>query len=104
MSDVLDAFWAAIAEQLQELRTAKNADDVLRILATGHGPDRGFFAGSGGDETVSDALHTAGWEQVWAESSIYYTMRAPDGSMITYIESDIQRGDRHGNNPAPSAH
>lgn len=99
MSDVLDTFWAAIAEQLQELRTAKNADDVLSTLANGHGPDRGFFAGSGGDETVSDALHTAGWELVWAESSIYYTMRAPDGSMITYIEGDIYRGDRHGNSP-----
>ncbi|MFF7115443.1 hypothetical protein ACFY91_24470 [Streptomyces albogriseolus] len=99
MSDVLDTFWAAIAEQLQELRTAKNADDVLSTLASGHGLDRGFFAGSGGDDTVSDALYAAGWELVWAESSIYYTMRAPDGSMITYIEGDIYRGDRHGNCP-----
>ncbi|MFE1783852.1 hypothetical protein ACFW9F_15000 [Streptomyces sp. NPDC059506] len=99
MPDMLELFWAAIAEQLQELRTAKTADDVLRTLATDHGPDRGFFAGSGGDETVSHALHTAGWELVWAESSLYYTMRAPDGSMITYIEGDIHRGDRHGNNP-----
>ncbi|MFF7953666.1 hypothetical protein [Streptomyces griseorubiginosus] len=104
MSDVLDTFWAVIAEQLQELRTAKTADDVLRTLATGHGPDRGFFAGSGGDETVSDALHTASWELVWAESSIYYTMRAPDGSMITYIEGDILRGDRHGNSPDQTGH
>ncbi|MEU3862823.1 hypothetical protein AB0F03_36955 [Streptomyces sp. NPDC028722] len=99
MPDTLDIFWAVIAEQLKELRTAKTADDVLRTLATDQGPNRGFFAGSGGDETVSDALHTAGWELVWAESSIYYTMRAPDGSMITYIEGDIHRGDRHGNNP-----
>lgn len=100
MADMLDSFWEVIAEQLQQLRTAKTADDVLRILANGQGLDRGFFAGSGGDETVSGALHTAGWELVWAESSIYYTMRAPDGSMITYIEGDILRGDRHGNTPA----
>ncbi|MFI5867147.1 hypothetical protein [Streptomyces sp. NPDC051546] len=100
---MLDTFWAVIAEQLQELRTAKNADDVLRILASEGTTAPGFFGGSGGDETVSDALRTAGWEQVWAESSLYYTMRAPDGSMITYIEGDILRGDRHGNNPAPTA-
>jgi len=100
--DFLDMFWAVIDEQLQELRTAKNADDVLRILANDKGPDRGFFAGSGGDETVSDALHTAGWELVWSESSLCYTMRAPDGSVITYIEGDIHRGDRHGHNPEPT--
>ncbi|MFB7836000.1 hypothetical protein [Streptomyces sp. NPDC056056] len=98
MPDTLDTFWAAIAEQLQELRTAKTADDVLRILPS-DGDAPGFFAGSGGDDTVSDVLHTAGWKQVWAESSIYYTMRAPDGSMITYIEGDIFPGDRLGNNP-----
>ncbi|MGW6202131.1 hypothetical protein ACWF9B_00530 [Streptomyces sp. NPDC055089] len=102
MSDILDLFWSMIGEQLQELRTAKSADDVLRILANDKGPNRGFFGGSGGDETVSEALRTAGWELVWAESSLYYTMRAPDGSMITYIEGDILRGDRNGNSPAPT--
>ncbi|MGZ2355715.1 hypothetical protein LRE75_03245 [Streptomyces sp. 372A] len=100
MSDMLDLFWAVIAQQLQELRTANDADDVLRILANGNGPNRGFFAGSGGDETVSGALRAAGWESVGAESPLYYTMRAPDGSMITYIEGDIHRGDQHGNTSA----
>ncbi|MFD7956060.1 hypothetical protein ACFV4X_21505 [Streptomyces ardesiacus] len=103
MPDMLDTFWAVIATQLQELRTAKTADDVLRILPS-DGDAPAFFTGSGGDETVSDALRTAGWELVWAESSVYYTMRAPDGSMITYIEGDIFPGDRHGNNPGQPAH
>ncbi|WP_030895449.1 hypothetical protein [Streptomyces sp. NRRL F-5053] len=103
MSDTHNTFWAAIEEQIRELRSAQTADDVLRILDNGQGPDRGFFGGSGGDESVADALYAAGWELAWAESSIYYTMRAPDGSMITYIEGDIQRGDRHGNNPAQPA-
>ncbi|MFD0432190.1 hypothetical protein ACFQ60_48060 [Streptomyces zhihengii] len=47
MTDMLDTFWAAINQQLEQLRTATNADDVLRTLATDQGPDRGFFAGSG---------------------------------------------------------
>lgn len=99
---MLDTFWAVIAEQLQELRSAKNADDVLRILASEGRTAPGFFGGSGGDETVSAALHTAGWTTAWAQSSIYYTMRAPDRSMITYIEGDIFPGDRHGKNPEPT--
>ncbi|MBM9624733.1 hypothetical protein [Streptomyces zhihengii] len=104
MTDMLDTFWAAINQQLEQLRTATNADDVLRTLATDQGPDRGFFAGSGGDETVSAALHHAGWELTWAESSIDYTMRAPDGSMITYIEGDILRGDHHTKTSTQTSH
>ncbi|MFF8618614.1 hypothetical protein [Streptomyces sp. NPDC015350] len=101
MSNMLDIFWAVIAEQLQELRTAKNANDVLRILASEGTVAPGFFGGSGGDETVRDALCTAGWELVWEQFSFCYTMRAPDGSMITYIEGDVYRGDRHGNDAGP---
>ncbi|MGW1783882.1 hypothetical protein ACWCQQ_32920 [Streptomyces sp. NPDC002143] len=100
--DFLDMFWAMIAEQLQELRSAKNADDVLRILASEGSTAPRFFGGSGGDETVSAALHTAGWATVWAESSLYYTMRAPDGSVLTYVEGDIFRGDGHGHSPEPT--
>ncbi|MER5889687.1 hypothetical protein ABT160_38170 [Streptomyces sp. NPDC001941] len=72
-------------------------------MANSEDPNWGFFAGSGGDETVAAALRTAGWEEIWAESSIYYTMRAPDGSMITYIEGDIRRGDRDGNTSGQKA-
>lgn len=100
-----DTFWATVKTQLAELQSAQSADDVIRTL----GPDRhpngpefdgmdtaaeGFFAGSGGDDTVWDALRAAGWAQVWAEAAYFYVMRAPDGSMITYIEGDIYRGDR----------
>jgi hypothetical protein len=98
---MLDTFWELIAEQLHELRNARNADDVLRILASEGRVAPGFFGGSGGDETVSEALRTAGWTTVWAESAIYYTMRAPDGSMITYIEGDIYQGAK-GWNPEPT--
>ncbi|MCX4681674.1 hypothetical protein OG413_41470 [Streptomyces sp. NBC_01433] len=103
-----DTFWTVIAQQHKELESARTADDVLRILSHARNPygpnwdgaaGDGFFAGSGGDRTVAAALRTAGWTAVWAESPVYYTMRALDGSMITYIEGDIIRGDRRGNSP-----
>lgn len=92
-------FWTAIKQQLTELESAKSADDVLRILAPervpfggGEGSGDGFFAGSGGDDTVFDALYAAGWTIAWYEASYHYTLTAPDGSGITYIEGDIYRG------------
>jgi hypothetical protein len=90
----MDAFWKHIEEQLKELESAKNADDVIRILASDDCSEDAFFAGSGGDGTVMESLLSAGWWVVWAESSYFYTMQAPDGSMITYIEGDICRGNR----------
>ncbi|MEU5242197.1 hypothetical protein ACH4UR_37385 [Streptomyces lydicus] len=96
-------FWTVIAEQHQELHSARTADDVIRILShdrNPYGPDwdgaagDAFFAGAGGDKTVNAALRTAGWTTIWAESPLYYVKRAPDGSVITYIEGDIYRGDR----------
>ena len=102
-------FWGAVKQQLTELRTAASADDVLRILSVDRCPYRledpnwdgidgkaeGFFAGSGGDDTLWDALIDAGWETVWSEAAYYYAMRAPNGDVITYCEGDIYRGDRH---------
>lgn len=90
----MDAFWAVIEKQLKELCTATSADDVLRILPRSDGASGdGFFAGSGGDGSVSDSLHTAGWELVWREAHYYWVMVAPNGDLITYIEGDIYRGD-----------
>ena len=96
----LDTFWSAIEAQLEELATAKTADDVLAILSKERCPEdilfsgEGFFAGSGGDGTVRDALYRAGWRTVWAEASYYWVMRAPNGDEITYIEGDVLRGNR----------
>jgi hypothetical protein len=102
-----DTFWTAVKAQLTELREAKSADDVLRILAPERNPYRletpnwtgmdeaadGFFAGSGGNTTLDEALDDAGWS--WVGGSAYhYAMRAPDGSVITYCEGDVYRGDK----------
>lgn len=108
-------FRTTIREQLGELRTAKTADDVTRILAHDRNPYRslpgsvettgtgdGYYAGGDAGD-VWDALDDAGWEQVWSspkpgEGHCYYVMRAPDGSVITYIEGDIYRGDKRPKN------
>ncbi len=90
-------FWQVIDRQIAELRQARSAADVLRILATADNPygdphissAPAFFAGSGGDETVMDALLTAGWRVTWEKASYWYAMTAPDGSAITYTEGDI---------------
>jgi hypothetical protein len=103
-----DPFWSAVRTQLDELTRATTADDVLRILSPERNPYRledpnwdgmdggaqGFFAGSGGDNSVDDALETAGWGYVWARAAYWWVMKAPDGSFITYCEGDIYRGDR----------
>jgi hypothetical protein len=97
----LDAFWDVIAQQLAELRTARTADDVIRILGHDRNPHGenaagdGFFAGSGGDESVFEALaYHAGWTVVWYTAHYHYALRSPDGAdVITYVEGDIYRGD-----------
>jgi hypothetical protein len=103
-----DPFWTAIKQQLTELRTAATATDVTRILALERCPYRltepawdgmdgaaqGFFGGSGGDDTVDDALDDAGWTYVWSRAAYWWAMKAPDGTVITYCEGDVYLGDR----------
>jgi hypothetical protein len=94
----MTGFWDVIAGQLADLHGAVSADDVLRILANDRNPQGGrsagdgFFAGTGGDDTVQEALSAAGWEITWG-NAIYYVMSAPNGDQITYCEGDIYRGD-----------
>lgn len=92
MSATGSAFWAHIEAQLDELRTAQSADDVIRILDAPSSGDA-FFAGGGGDVTPMEPLSEAGWRVTWAEANYYYVMRAPNGDLITYVEGDVYRGD-----------
>lgn len=96
----LDTFWEAIEKQLEELKMAKTADEVLAILALernpygpGVGSGHAFFAGGGGDETPADPLLDNGWRVIWWDAPYYYALQAPDGSSITYVEGDVYRGD-----------
>jgi hypothetical protein len=87
----MDKFWAAIEAQCTELRTAKTADEVIAILDPPSSGDA-FFAGGGGDTSVSECLDEAGWEMIWRNASYHWAMRAPDGSAITYVEGDVYKG------------
>ncbi|MYX26072.1 hypothetical protein GTY75_05210 [Streptomyces sp. SID8381] len=89
---MIDTFWKMVDAQLNELKKAKTADDVIKILGeTREG--EAFFAGGSGDD-VMGALFGAGWSLEWAEADYYWLMKAPDGSQITYIEGDVYRGDK----------
>lgn len=94
----LDSFWEQIDAQVAELRQARTVDRVMEIL--GARPDAGeaFFAGSGGDDQLTEILaYAAGWRISWWEAVYYACLEAPepsaDGSMhLTYIEGDVIRG------------
>jgi hypothetical protein len=85
-------FWAAVDAQLAKLRTATTTDDVIRLLDPPSSGDA-FFHGSGGDNSLQEALSAAGWVTTWADAHYYYVMRAPNGDLITYVEGDVYRGD-----------
>lgn len=95
----MDSFWAIIDAQLNALRTARSVDDVMSVLSTeGRKADAGFFGGSGGDDQVCEVLAEAGWTFLWCEADYHWAMRAPDGSILTYIEGDVIR---HNQPPLP---
>jgi hypothetical protein len=91
----MDSFWENIKTQLTEMRKAKSSDDVIRILGGKANASVGdaFFAGSGGNDGMMDALSDAGWDLVWASADYNFVMRAPNGDMITYCEGDVDKGD-----------
>lgn len=85
------SFWQVIDGQLAELRKAKSAADVIRILGGKENASSGdaFFAGGGGDDGVWDALTDAGWGVIWSEADYYFRIQAPNGDIIEYVEGDI---------------
>lgn len=89
---MLDRFWDHIDAQLEALKSATTADQVIEVLDPPSSGDA-FFAGGGGDGRVQESLHEAGWRTVWAEAWYYYVMKAPNGDQITYVEGDVYRGD-----------
>lgn len=108
-----DDFWSQIDHQLARISEEKPAtfDDVRAILLdlnydqivleTHRNRPRpfdtnsAFFAGSGGDATVLNALRDAGWHiRVYRTSYHYSVIHERSGEALTYIEGDVVRGDQ----------
>lgn len=92
----LTEFWAGIDEQIDRLRTATTAQDVIDIIGPkpGLGVADAFFEGGGGDTLPDTPLGLAGWRYAWKEAPYFWAMTAPDGTSITYIEGDIYLGNK----------
>lgn len=87
-------FWAIISEQLSAIREDKptTVAEIIDILGGSEAASAGdaFFAGSGGDDQLADALRDAGWRIRWIEAPYYYTATHPaTGESLTYIEGDV---------------
>ena len=106
----MSGFWTEIQGQLD--RVAKDGDifdrvrgvlldfeafpsvgkEVNRNGAMTFGEGEAFFAGSGGDDTLIEALLSAGWVFEWSKTSYWYGMRHPViGDRLEYIEGDVYR-------------
>lgn len=92
-----DAYWAAVDAALAAARQVRTVDELITALNKHHPPSVGdaFFAGSGGDEQLWDAImdNPHGWRVVWAEADYYWVARDPEGNLCTYVEGDVYRGD-----------
>ena len=93
---MLSTIWAAIAAQLDLIRTKRptTVAEVGRILGSdpqlAAGGTIAFFAGSGGDDQLVDALMDAGWNIDWIDGDYHYTATHPaTGQMLNYVEGDI---------------
>lgn len=77
--------------QLAQLATITTAKDVLTLCAPVDGSvGDGFWIGDG-DEMMG-TLFDAGWTGVDVRASYHWCLKAPDGSMLTYVEGDLYRG------------
>jgi hypothetical protein len=107
----MSAFWDTIKTQLEELKTARTAAEVVKILNNSNrgsaeiseylgdrdGSADAFFAGGGGDENVIDVLRwdNPHWVAIDVRDTYYGCVRSTaDGSYLTYIEGDVYAADR----------
>lgn len=104
-------FWPQIEHQLRRLGTPSvdsfdtvrdilldpRYDDVMdeidRNGARTFDTDTAFFAGSGGNTQLKDALRSAGWD-IRSRFAHHYVARSAAGDCLTYCEGDVLRGDR----------
>lgn len=92
---MLDMFWKAIDAQLDRIEEtqASTGEALVEILGK---PEPGlssadtFFAGSGGDRQLLDALLKAGWRVLWIEADYHYAAEhSATLAQIEYVEGDV---------------
>jgi hypothetical protein len=92
-----DTFWQDVDTYLTDMTTATTADDVVRGAQTIFDQPadtytgEAFFPGSGGENQLCESLAAAGWTFTRFAADYYWTAKAPDGTLIEYIEGDIYR-------------
>ena len=89
---ISDGYWAAVDAQIEQLKSARSSADVIRILGPESASSGDAFFNGEGDE-MEGALLDAGWRTYRYEAPYYWVMKAPDGSLITYTEGDVSKGD-----------
>ncbi len=94
MTTKIAKFWNTISDQLTTIRNTQptTVAQVTEILGGSAAASAGdaFFAGSGGDDQLSEALDDAGWKIRGIEFPYYYTATHPaTGETLTYIEGDV---------------
>jgi hypothetical protein len=77
--------------QLAQLATMTTVEEVLALCApvAGVSVGDGFWIGDG-DELLG-ALYDAGWRSVDYRAPYHWCLKAPDGSLLTYVEGDLYR-------------
>lgn len=88
----MSSYWDVIEAQLARVKEAKSAETVLTVCAhePGLSAGNGFWGGDGDD--LLGALYDAGWKSVDVRASYHWCLQAPDGSLLTYVEGDLYRG------------
>jgi hypothetical protein len=96
----MSEFWDRIHQAIVDAGEAKTVADVMAALEANGNPDEiegsgeQFFGGSGGDETLLDALLDAGWHLHRWQAPYYWVAREPAGEgLLTYIEGDVYARD-----------
>lgn len=90
-----DTFWTDVRAALAAAGEARTADELIAAVKLGPDQDAGsgdaFFAGSGGDDQLSESLEDSGhWDVTPIEGDYRWTATSKaDGSAVEYIEGDL---------------
>lgn len=91
----MKAYWHFYNRTLQRIAEEKpqTVDGIKAILDAFEPPSSGiaFFPG-GADETLAEAMHTAGWRVDYREGTYVWVATSKTGEVLTHVEGDIYRG------------